>query len=508
MESFGAGYGETPNATPHVVIVDWHNLVLFPTGTAIDEMPIRARLRLPAGWQHDGALPATAEPDGTLLFSPTSLTTLIDSPVLAGDHFRTEVIETGEHPAWLSIAADRASALEVTADQLAAFRQLPLEAQALFGAHHYRSYHWLVALSDTLAADGLEHHESTDIRDTLGFFSDETTRTSENYVIAHEYVHSWKGKFRRPQGLATRDPQQPLDGELLWVYEGLTRYLQEILTGRSGMRTLEQSREYMAWKAGQQDRDRPGRRWRPLVDTAISVQTIYAAPGDWTAYRRSIDYYDESMLIWLEADTILREKTSRRRSLDDFCRDFFGGADGPPSVKPYTRDDIEAALAKIAPYDWHGFFTARMYELATRAPLDGISRAGWKLVYDARPNAFHRARATFGKAIDHTLSLGLMLSPAGVVMDVAVDSPSWRGGFGPGMKIAAVNGRKFTPEVIEEELNAAKKTRAPIEFAVEHGEELKTLRVDYHDGVLYAHLERDPSRPDLLTAILTPRRKP
>ena len=407
----------------------------------------------------------------------------------------------------LSIAADRASALEVPADQLAALRQLPLEAQALFGAYHYRSYHWLVALSDTLADDGLEHHESTDIRDKIGFFSDETIRTSENYVIAHEYVHSWNGKFRRPQGLATRDPQQSLDSELLWVYEGLTRYLQEILVARSGMRTPEQSREYIAWKVGQQDRDRAGRRWRPLVDTAISAQDLYAAPDEWTAHRRSVDFYDESILVWLEVDTILRQQTAGRRSLDDFCRDFFGGADGPPSVKPYTRDDVEAALAKIAPYDWHGFFTTRIYEVATRAPLDGISRAGWKLIYDARPNPFHRARATFNKTIDHTLSVGLLLSPSGVVKDVVIDSASWRGGFGPGMKIVAINGRKFTPEVIEEELNAAKKVTAPIQFAVEHGEEPKTLRVDYHGGVLYAHLERDPSRPDLLTIILAPRRK-
>jgi predicted metalloprotease with PDZ domain len=504
--SFGSGYGKTPNATPHLLIVDWHDVVLFPAGPAADDIPVRARLRLPAGWKFDTALAFAIAPDGAVTFSPVSLYTLIDSPVLAGDHFRTEVIEAGDRPARLSVAADRASALEIPAERLAAYRRLPLEARALFGASHYTSYHWLVALGDTLDDNGLEHHESTDIRLPIGFFSDESIRVAEDFTIPHEYIHSWNGKFRRPAGLATRDTQQPFDAELLWVYEGLTRYLDMILPARSGMNTVAQSRDYLAWRAARQDRDRPGRRWRPLVDTAVSAPTIWDGPSDWTNYRRSgKDYYDESMLVWLEADTILREQTAGKRSLDDFCRDFFGGADGPPSVKPYTRADVEAALAQVAAFDWHGFFTARVYDIAPKIPLGGIEGSGWTLVYDARPNGFQRAWDTIYKQVDQTMSIGLQLSPTGVVQDVVLDSAAWNSGFGPGMTIVSVNGRPFTPAAFEEQLNAATSSAGAIEFVVRHGEDARTLRVDYHGGVLYPHLERNPSRPDVLAAILAPR---
>jgi predicted metalloprotease with PDZ domain len=503
---FGVGYGKGPNATSHLVIVDWHDVVLFPVEAAADDLEVSARLRLPVGWQHDTALSSTPAPDGALSFAPVSLTTLIDSPVLAGDHFRTEVIEGGDRPARLSIAADRESALAITPERLAAYRRLPREALALFGTRHYRSYHWLVALADTLDVNGLEHHESTDIREPIGFFTDAQLALADDFVVAHEYIHSWNGKFRRPAGFATRNPQQPLDGELLWVYEGLTRYLDLLLPARTGMKTPAQSRDYLAWRAARQDRDRPGRRWRPLVDTAISAPTIWDAATDWTAYRRSgKDYYDESMLIWLEADTIIRQQTGGRRSLDDFCREFFGGDDGPPSVKPYTRADVEAALGTVAPYDWHGFFTARVYDIAPRIPLGGIEAAGWTLVYDARPNDYQRAWDRHYTQVDHTMSIGLQVSPTGAVQDVTVDSPAWQGGLGPGMTIVSINGRAFAPAVLEEQLGAAKATAGPMQFTVRHGEDSRTLRVEYHGGALYPHLERNTARPDVLSTILSAR---
>jgi len=507
--SVGGGYGSTPNSTPHLLIVDWHNLLLYPAGAAADELQVRARLRLPADWKHGQALESRVEPDGSLLFTPVSLTTLIDSPVLAGDHFRSEVLEEGDSPARMSIAADRAAALEIPADKLAAYRQLVQEAKALFGARHYRSYHWLVALGDTLESNGLEHHESTDIRGRVGFFTDGAVRLSGENVIPHEYVHSWNGKHRRPAGLVTRNPQQTLDTELLWIYEGMTRYLGDVvLTGRSGLWNPEQCREHLAWRASRQDRARPGRNWRPLADTAVSAQIINTGPTEWTSSLRSwADFYDESMLVWLEVDTLIREKSGGLRSFDDFCRDFFGGADAPPAVRPYTRAEVEAALGKVVPHDWHAFFTARVYARNLRAPLGGIAGSGWKLVYDARPNECHRVRAAYNKTFDHTLGIGLLVEAAGMVKDVVIDSTAWKGGFGPGMKMVAVNGRKFAPEVLEEELAAARKTTAPIAFTVEHGEEVKVLRVDYHDGVLYPHLERDSSHPDMLALILAPRGK-
>jgi predicted metalloprotease with PDZ domain len=447
--------------------------------------------------------------DGSISYESASLTTLIDSPVLAGEHFRTELLESGERPTIVSIAADSTSALKVPAERFGYYRSLSREAQALFGARHYRSYHWLIALGDSLDENGLEHHESTDIRGPLSYFTNPTTLAALEFTLPHEYAHSWNGKYRRPAGMTPRDPQQALNSELLWVYEGFTRYLDLLLTARSQMRTPEMSRNYLAWRAARQDRTRQGRSWRPLVDTAISAQELASAPDEWTAYRRSQkDYYDEAMLIWLEADTLIREKSSGRRSIDDFCRAFFGGSDGPPTVKTFTREDLEAALGEILPFDWHSFFTSRVYEIALHPPLDGLAQAGWKLVYDAQLNEFQQAWDTTYNQLDHTFSIGLLLDLNGFVKDVAPDTPAWKGEFCPGMKILSINGQAWSPAVFGSELRATKLNVLPLSFSVLHGDTPKILRVDWHGGVLYPHLERDTSRPDMLAKILAPRTLP
>jgi predicted metalloprotease with PDZ domain len=394
----GLGYGETQNATPHLLIVDWHDLLVYPLGAGTMEIPVRAALRLPAGWQHDTALVPALVPgktgegkDGLLTFAPVSVYTLIDSPVLAGDIFQTFELGSPEAPLRLSLAADRRSALAVSPERLTAYRRVPVEALALFGARHYGSYRWLLALSDAVDHNGLEHHESSDDRGPAAMFSDEAELVRQGSLLPHEYVQSWNGKYRRPAGLAVRDSQQPLDTSLLWVYEGLTRYLGDLLlTSRSGIRTPEMSREYLAWVGANQDHNRPGRSWRPLADTAVSAQILSGLPNAWTAYRRPLDYYDESGLIWLEADTIVRQKSGGKRSLDDFCRLFFGGGTTAPAVVPYTEDDVYAALGQIMPYDWKGFFAERVHAVQPRAPLGGIAGAGWKLVYTDQPNASRR----------------------------------------------------------------------------------------------------------------------
>jgi predicted metalloprotease with PDZ domain len=506
-ESFGGNYGESPNATPHLLVVDWHDLLVYPLGAAATEVPVRATLRLPAGWELDTALPIAGKAQGVVSFAPASLYALIDSPVLAGEIFRTLDVGPREAPARIAIAADRRSALDLPAARLAAYRRLPAEAYALFGARHYREYHWLIALGDTLEQNGLEHHESSDDRGKLGMLTDADLLLRWGTLLPHEYVHSWNGKYRRPAGLATRDPQEPLETELLWVYEGLTRYLGDfLLTTRSGIRTPEQAREYAAYVAANQDRNRPGRRWRSLADTAVAVQVIGGAPTAWTAYRRALDYYDESLLVWLEADAILRGRSGGARSLDDFCRAFFGaGGSTPPAVVPYTADDVYAALGRLVPYDWRGFFAARVYAVAPRAPLGGFEAAGWKLVYGPQPNEYQAARARSSKLIDASFTLGLWVKDDGAIDDVVVGSPAWEAGLGPGMKLVAVGGRAWAPALLAEAIRAAAGATAPIELTVQQVDVLKTFRVAYHDGERFPHLVRDPARPDLLSAILAPR---
>jgi predicted metalloprotease with PDZ domain len=521
-ESFGlAGYGESANATPHLLVVDWHDLLVYRLGPSTMDTPVRATLRLPVGWQYDTALalegtkgsPGTPGTPGTsgkdaIAFAPTPLYTLIDAPVLAGDLFKSIDFGPKEAPVRLSIAADRASALAISETRLAAISRVPAEALALFGARHYRAYHWLLALSDALDDNGLEHHESSDDRGKASFFTDEALLLRWGVLLPHEYVHSWNGKYRRPAGLAVRDSNSALQTELLWVYEGLTRYLGDVvLTTRSGIRTAEQSRDYIAFVAASQDRNRPGRRWRPLADTAVSVEMLSGAPDSWTAYRRSLDYYDESMLIWLEADTILREKSGGTKSLDDFCHAFYGPPSTAPAVVPYTADDVYAALGKIVPYDWRRFFAERVYAVTPHAPLGGIEAAGWKLAYTDQPNDYQKQRAKVSKFHDESLSLGIWVKEDGTLNDVVIGSPAWEAGMGPGMKLVAVAGRTWTPEVLTEEIQAAKGGTGPIEITATVGETLKTFRVKYHDGETYPHLERVEGRADLLAGILAPKVK-
>ncbi|HEY4572929.1 MAG TPA: M61 family peptidase, partial [Thermoanaerobaculia bacterium] len=508
----GLGYGETPNSTPHLLIVDWHDLLVYPLGADAREIPVRATLRLPAGWKHDTALSLSektekgAGKEGELTFAPTSLYTLIDSPVLAGEFFQTFNLGPPEAPVHLSMAADRRSSLTISEERLAAYRRVAAEAMALFGARHYRQYRWLLALSDAIDHNGLEHHESSDDRGPADMFSDEAELVRQGTLLPHEYIHSWNGKYRRPAGLATRDPQQPLDTELLWVYEGMTRYLGDfLLTSRSGIRGIEMSRDYIAWVAANADHNRPGRKWRPLADTAAAAQVLSGLPTPWTAYRRALDYYDESGLIWLEADTILRQKSGGTKSFDDFCHAFHGGASSSPAVVPYTAEDVYATLGKIVPYDWKGFFAERVYAVQPRAPLGGIEGAGWKLVYTDQPNAYQKLRARSSKLVDESFSLGIWVKEDGTVADIVTGSPAWDAGLGPGMKIVAVAGRAWDADVLPEEVKAAKGASAPIEIAVQQGDVLKTFKVNYHEGERYPHLEREASKPDLLGAILAPK---
>ncbi|HVR07847.1 MAG TPA: M61 family peptidase [Thermoanaerobaculia bacterium] len=552
--AFGSGYGETPNATPHLAIVDWHDLLVYPVGRAAAEIPIRARLRLPQGWHFDTALPldrthraarnaaaaahdpnraardADADADAadagradrtgpagepqsasrdTLAFAPTTLYTLLDSPLLAGDVFRTIELADGlgASPVRISLAADRRASLDVPAARIAAYQRLPGEAAALFGARHYREYHWLVALGDTLDENGLEHHESSDDRGHAGLFTDPAQLLRWGNLLPHEYVHSWNGKYRRPAGLATADPLAPLRTDLLWVYEGLTRYLGDVLlTTRSGVWTPEQTREYLAWVAATQDRNRPGRQWRPLVDTAAAIPAFDSAPAAWTAYRRGRDYYDESMLVWLETDAVLRRQGGQARSLDDFCRAFFGGGSETPAVQPYTADDVYAALGRLLPYDWRGFFAARVMAVNPHAPVGGLEAAGWKLAWNERPNEYQAALAKVQDLVDLSFSLGLWAKRDGEVSDVVVGSPAWAAGIGPGMKLIAVDAVKWSPEAAAAALQSAGHTAGPIEVTVEHGDEIHALKIDYHGGERFPHLERDPAHPDLLQEMLAPRR--
>jgi predicted metalloprotease with PDZ domain len=506
--TFGAGYGESANATQRLLLLLFNHVILYPAGPSTDSLTFRASVQLPHGWSFDTALPVASKDGERIDFAPVSLTTLVDSPLVAGAFSRTIPIadEGREH---LTITADSSAALALPEARVTQLRRLVAETDALFGARHYAEYRWLVTLSDLIEPQGLEHHQSTDIRSNEHAFTDSDWTARAFTVLSHEFVHSWNGKYRRPAGLATPDYQQPMLGELLFVYEGMTRYLGDlVLTARSGMRTPEEEREFVAWVAANQDHNRPGRMWRPLVDTAVAVASISEAPNEEVPYRRSLDYYDESMLVWLDADTIIRKETNGAKSLDDFARLFFGPPASVPAVnatvKPYTLDDVVAALNQVAHYGWAGFLSGRVYHLTSHPPLGALEAAGWRLAYNDTPNWFLANREKTNKQTDVSFSLGLWIKRDGVIADVVYGSPAYTAGLTPGMKITAVNGRKFDGDVLHEEIRAAQ----GIALWAEQGSFAGPFTVEYRGGERYPHLERIEGKPDVLSRILEPRTPP
>jgi predicted metalloprotease with PDZ domain len=504
MPPSSGGFSSGASATAQLVDLSWNYLVLYPEGAKASELQYAATLRLPDGWKFGTALPQARESPGVLEFSPVSLETLVDSPLIAGAHFRTVDLSPGAKPSHsLHIVADSAAALEVKPEDARHFSHLTAETGALFGARHYRDYSFLLTLSEHVAHFGLEHHESSDNRAPERMLIDEDLRKSWATLLPHEMVHSWNGKYRRPAGLATPNYHQPMKGELLWIYEGLTDYLGLVLATRCGLWTNQNFLEHLALNAAMLDHQ-AGRAWRPLADTAVAAQLLYFARPEGTAWRRSVDFYREGDLIWLEADVLIRQKTQGRRSLDDFCKTFYGGESGGPKVVPYTLDDVVTALNQVAAHDWGEFFQSRVYVTNPRAPLGGIEGSGWRLIYqDTLPDML-KSRETADKFTDLSFSLGLKIKEDGAVIDVVPGSPADKAGVGASMKLVAVNGRHWKPELLRSAVKFAKTNIAPIELLVENEEFFKTCKVDYHDGERYPRLERDATKLDLLAEILKP----
>ena len=493
------------SATDRMAVLSWNTVVLYPEGWTSDELTYEPTLKLPSGWKFGTSLSATSQSGSEIKLAPVSLTMLVDGPVITGQFLKVVPLNPGQTPTVeMDIAADSAAALDPPPDVWKHFKNLVTQATGLFGAEHYRDYHFLYSLSDHVAHFGLEHHESNDSRSDELALVDPGKRLLSSGLLSHEYVHSWNGKYRRPADLATPDYEKPMQTDLLWVYEGLTTYLGEILTGRDGERTPEQFRDSLAYTAAVLDH-RPGRAWRNLQDTADGVPSMQDAPHQWESWRRPLDYYEEDELNWLWADTIIRQQTHGQKSLDDFCRMFHGSPSGPPQVKTYTFDDVVNTLNQLAPYGWRGFWTERLGNHGPGAPLGGIEGSGWQLVYDDMRSERVRARETDRGEVNAAYSIGLWLRPDGSVTDTVEGMLAAQVGIGPGMKVIAVSGRKFSAEVLRNALREGKSSSAPLELLVENTEYYKTFKLDYHGGEKYPHLVRDESKPDLLSDIIKAR---
>jgi len=498
-------YEKRSLASSKVLDLVWNQEVMYPQGASIDAVEVTASVRLPEGWKFGTALDVSHKSGDTIDFQPVTLNRLVDSPLIAGLYYRqVQLTPAGEKPVHvIDMVAESPDELEITDKDIASYKQLVAETGKLFGARHYEKYHFLLTLSDQTAHHGLEHHESSDNGAAEDMFDNANSHNLEADLLPHEFTHSWNGKYRRPAGLVHLNYQQPMHGDLLWVYEGMTDFWGNILAARTGLRSPEQFRENLAYTAAMLDH-RAGRSWRPLQDTATSVQILFAAAPEWQNWRRSADYYPEGYLIWLEVDSIIRRQSGGRKSLNDFCRLFEGPPSGPPKVVTYNFEDVVSALNQVVPYDWAKLLRDRLDSKSPHAPMGGIENDGWNIIYNDNKNATMEAAEKVGNAIDMSFSLGLIVTKDGDIRDAIPGMPAYAAGIGPGMKIIAVNGRKWSKDTMRAALRYGTQTKQPLELLCENADYFSTYKIDYHGGEKYPHLVRNGSQPDVLSDVIKP----
>jgi predicted metalloprotease with PDZ domain len=490
------------SATDKLMDLEWNEALLYPAGAPADQLIYKAKLILPQEWKFGTALPVESRSGNEVSFKPISLDLLVDSPVIAGEYYRSLDLTPPGEPIHheIDMVADSEAALDMSPEVQKGMTNLVAESGKLFGARHYREYHFLLTLSDHVMHFGLEHHESNDSRLPERTLLSPNAGVLVGALLPHEFAHSWNGKFRRPADLATPDFEKPMQDDLLWSYEGLTEFLGPLLAVRSGLFTQEQYHEYLANAAALLGPGRPGRTWRPLLDTAVSVAGFGYGDRGWINWRRTTDYYDEGNLMWLEVATIIHRETQGQKSIDDFCHLFHGGPNNGPEVKPYTFDDLVHSLNQVAPYDWAGFFHQHLNSTSPDMPEGGLENAGWKVEFNDQPLHLAGRHGVTGDIF----SIGLQLAADGTVSDAIVGSPAFKAGVSSGMKVIGVNGRLFTQDGLEDAIKAAKDTSKPISLLVVIDDYYRICNVDYHGGERYPHLVQD-DKPDYLDELIKPR---
>jgi predicted metalloprotease with PDZ domain len=488
--------------TPDMLNLEWNAVTLYPAGYYTRQIMVSPSIVLPEGWQWGAALDTVYANGATTTFKSVSFDTLVDSPVFAGRNFkRLELAPAGATRVSLNIVADRPDLLDIKPEQLDAHRKLVEQAYRLYGAHHYDHYDFLLALTDTMGGIGLEHHRSSENSTVPNYFTEWDKTADTRDLLPHEFTHSWNGKFRRPADLWTPTFNVAMRDSLLWVYEGQTQYWGFVLAARSGLLTKQQALDAIAMTAAAYD-NRKGREWRPLQDTTNDPILSQRRPIPWRSWQRAEDYYSEGELVWLDADTMIREMSGGKKSLDDFARGFFGMKDGSYEPVTYSFDDVTRALNAVQPNDWGKFLRTRLDKVGGEAPLDGIARGGYRLVYNDTPSDFFKAGEGRRRITDLTYSLGIVIGREARITDVLWEGPAFKSGLTVGTQIIAVNGLSFDADRLKLFVKNAKTAKEPLEFIVKNGERYRTIRVDYHEGLRYPHLERAGSGDAKLDAIL------
>jgi predicted metalloprotease with PDZ domain len=492
--------------TDEMLNLQWRSVVLYPAGYFDSQVTVRSSVRVPDGWQSATALEVESLENGVTHYKPVSLETLIDSPLFAGRYFkRLDLNPDGDFPVHLNIVADEERMLEVTPEQLEMHREMVQQADKLFQSHHFDHYDFLFALTDRMGGIGLEHHQSSENSEDPGFFTDWDSHARGRDLLPHEYTHSWNGKFRRPSDLWTPNASVPMRGSLLWLYEGQTQYWGKILTARSGMHTLEDALGSLAYDAAFYD-VRIGREWRNLQDNTNDPVSMLRRSLSWSSWQRSEDYYSEGLLIWFDVDTLIRELSRGRRSLDDFAAKFFGINDGSFVPVTYEFDDIVATLNEVEEYDWATFLRERLDGHGPGAPLDGIERGGYKLVYKEEPTDYFAGYGAYYEYSDLTYSVGMNVNYTGVIGHVLWNGPAYKKGITLGDQIIAVNGTAFDSERLERAISEAKESQTPIDLLILDGVHYRTVSLDYFGGLRYPHLEKIGKGKSSLEEIFAPKK--
>ena len=493
--------------TPEMLNLQWLQVTMYPAGYYTRQIPIEASVKLPEGWKLATALETASTSGQVTTFKPTTVETLVDSPIFAGKYFKSiELDPNGPAPVRLNLVADSPELLEAKPEQIQIHKDLVQQAYKLYGAHHYDHYDFLVALSDKLGGIGLEHHRSSENRVVPKYFTEWDKSFVGRDLLSHEYTHSWNGKFRRAADLWTPNLNVPMRDSMMWVYEGQTQYWGNVLAARSGLLTKQQALDSLALTAAAYD-NRRGRDWRPVQDTTNDPIIANRKPLSWLSWQRSEDYYSEGLLVWLDADTLIREKTGGKKSLDDFAKAFFGVDNGSYVPRTYTFDDVVSTLNGVYAYDWATFLKTRIQDVQEKAPLDGFARGGYKVVYTDAPSEFMKSAESKSKSTALSYSLGLTVGSDGVLTDVQWGGPAFKAGLTQGLTVVAVNGEAFDSDKLKAAVTAAKKPENPlVELLVKDGSRYRMVKIDYRDGLRYPRLEKIPGVPSRLDDILTPRK--
>ena len=480
----------------------WNTVVLYPAGYFARRLELAPSLRLPPGWLFASALETASQSENVVHFKPVPLNTLVDSPLYTGVNFkRIDVSTDSENHVFLDVFADKPADLAITPEEMDRHRKMVSEAAKLFRSRHYSHYDFLFLLSDTVGGIGLEHHQSSEDGTKANYFTDWEAGVAGRDLLAHEYTHSWNGKFRRPADLWTANFNVPMQDDLLWTYEGLTQYYGYVLTARSGLRTPEQTRDLIAQVAANFDIS-PGRRWRPLVDTTNQPTVSQRSPVSWVSWQRPEDYYTEGMLIWLDADTKIRELSGGKKSLDDFARLFFGIDNGSYITRTYTLNDVVQALNEVQPWDWAAFVSSRVQQLDPNTPKDGIMNGGYSLSFSDSIPEWRKHGEDKARAISFSTSLGFNVKTNGELEAVWWDSPAFKAGITSDMHLMAVNNQAYTKETLRGALISAEKTNEPIKLLMKRGDQFQSFDLNYHAGLRYPTLKRAEGTPDRLDEIL------